>query len=299
VLMLRVLRLLRLVRVVRLVKVCRPVWHLVAGLRKCLSTMMSACLLLFLVIYMFACFGAELITKQYRGDAEVGAVVATHFSSLPKIIMTLFQFVSMDGASDIYGPLVSRNPLLVVYFLLLVVVVSFALMNLMTAVVVDGALTSTVQKDQAIMKHYSRMRLKAVNPALKELFRKIDSRGNRNGFVEVRELKQAVEMGIEMPAVIRDMVMHGRLLDIFDLFEANDDDGLTEEEFVGGFSCLTLGDVPSDTMHLLHVLRGIKREVMSLSKGPKEVEQDGAEGGAQCRAPLDILAQDQDEVFTL
>eukprot|EP00415_Alexandrium_ostenfeldii_P000383 UN0383 len=262
------LRLLRLVRAVRFVRWCRPLWKLVQGLLNCMGTMMSAFILLFMTIYLFACFGAELITKPYKDHPEVGAVIARHYSSVPRIILTLCRFLSMDSASSVYVPLVTQSPLLAVYFLLLVLIVTIALMNLITAVVVDDAIRTT-QMDKEMKKHFLRARLREVRPAFKELFNKIDAASNSNGILQAQEIKFAFQEGIEIPLVVQDMVDEGRLLDLFDLLDEDEDGGLTESEFVDGLSCLALSDVPLETMQTLHILRSVRRGVMLLTNGRK------------------------------
>jgi len=265
-LLLRMLRLLRLVRAMRLVGGCGPLWKLVQGLKHSVSTMASAFLLLFMSIYLFACFGAELITKVYKDDAEVGPIVAEHYSSLPVIILTLCRFLSMDSTTTVYVPLALRSPVLAVYFSLLVLILSIALMNLITAVVVDDAIRTT-QMDNEMKKHFLRAKLRDFRPAFKELFQGIDSASNGNGIVEVQEIIQAFKAGLEIPPAIQGLVNTGRLLDLFDLLDQDEDGGLTESEFVDGLSCLAISEAPLETMQILHVLRSIRHGVTLLTAG--------------------------------
>jgi len=263
-LLLRMLRLMRLARAMRFVKCCRPLWKLVQGLLHCMVTMASAFVLLFLAIYLFACFGAEFITKAYRDDPKVGTIVAEHYSSLPLIIMTLCQFVSMDSTASVYVPLVTHNPALAVYFLLLVLIVTIALMNLITAVVVDNAI-STAQMDNAMKRHLLRSKLKRMRPAFEELFKELDAATNGNGVLEIRAVVEAFKAGVEIPKEIRAYVNRSRLLDFFDLLDQNADGALTQTEFVDGLSCLVLSDVPVEMMQILHVLRSMRRGIALLT----------------------------------
>ncbi|CAK0833478.1 unnamed protein product [Prorocentrum cordatum] len=60
VLTLRVLRLMRLVRAVRLIEQFRELWRLCCGLTKSVRTMLSVCLLVLVVVFVFACMGVEI-----------------------------------------------------------------------------------------------------------------------------------------------------------------------------------------------------------------------------------------------
>ena len=63
-------------------------------------------------------------------------------------MITLSQFVTQDSIAAIYSPLIKARPVLVLYFLALLFIVSIALMNLVTAVLVEGALEHARQEKE-------------------------------------------------------------------------------------------------------------------------------------------------------
>ena len=89
----------------------KTLWWLVQGLMTSCGTTLSALALLFFVIYVFACNGREVITKQdglkFHDDEVVRANIEDIFSTLPVLMLTLTQFVTLDSVAGIYGPLVT------------------------------------------------------------------------------------------------------------------------------------------------------------------------------------------------
>ena len=63
-----------------------------------------------------------------------------HFPELFVTMLSLVQFVTLDSIGSIYAPLVRKDPLLLIFFMLFILIVSIALMNLVTAVIVEGEL---------------------------------------------------------------------------------------------------------------------------------------------------------------
>lgn len=258
---LRMLRILRLARAVRLVKSFKSLWRLVQGLMQCGVTMASAFLLMAGTTFMFACFGAEFITKPFRNDPDIGSYIETYFSTLPKILITLFQFITLDGVSEFYMPLVLTKPALGIYFIILLMVVSIALMNLITALLVEHAISSQ-RMDDEMVAFYTRAKLKDLEPHFRTLFRKFDVSGD--GVLRVGEILETMQSGLEIPKVLQDVVNHARMIDLFDALDKDQSGFVTEDEFVEGLGYMALSDVPLETMQILHLVRACKREVETL-----------------------------------
>ena len=72
----KVLRLSRLVRALRLVVQFRMLWQLIRGLYSTLNLMFNTAVLVTLLLYIFACLGVELITKE--PEARLTAEQALH-----------------------------------------------------------------------------------------------------------------------------------------------------------------------------------------------------------------------------
>merc|ERR1719460_3174742 len=97
--------------------------------------------LLIIILYVFACMGLEIFTKNVtlRKDPLFNSYVEEYWTDLPTSMLTLIQFVNLDSIGDIYTPLVLAEPTLVFFFVAFMLIVSICLMNLVTAVIVEGS----------------------------------------------------------------------------------------------------------------------------------------------------------------
>ncbi|CAE7210026.1 Scn5a, partial [Symbiodinium necroappetens] len=95
----------------------------------------------------------EIVTKdvELNSNPNTAPIVQANFSSLGTTFLTLTQFVALDSAAAVYKPLVEAKPILIFYFGAIVLFVSIALMNLVTAVLVEGALNHA-QSDRDLEK---------------------------------------------------------------------------------------------------------------------------------------------------
>lgn len=66
--------------------------------------------------------------------------------------MTMLAFVSSDSISAVYAPLCMVRPPLIIFFILVILTVSVSLMNLVTAILVEGALANAAN-DKELSRH--------------------------------------------------------------------------------------------------------------------------------------------------
>jgi len=185
VLIFRSLRVLRLLRAFRAVPLLRTAWRLVIGLYHATGLMVSTLALLTMMLFIFAFIGLEVITKQHFEGEAANMVIQNNFSTFMVTMMSLMQFVTLDGVSIMYWPLLHEKPLLILYFIPLVFVVSITLMNLVTAVVVDGALALS-QLDRNDKRDDPMATVHDNVPLFEELFRHLDVEGDGSRCTAVR-----------------------------------------------------------------------------------------------------------------
>ena len=75
-------------------------------------------------------------------------IVLKHFHNLTSTMMTLVCIMTLDNAFPIYFPLIEENPWLAIIFVAFLLLVSVALMNLVTAVIVQHAIDSAKEDHQ-------------------------------------------------------------------------------------------------------------------------------------------------------
>ena len=162
---LSVLRALRILRALRLVSAVPGMRKVVTGLLSAIPAMLSIVLLLGLVLYV----GAVLATEMY------GATASQHFGNLGRSLFTLFQVMTGEAWPDIARDVLTHHPYAWVFFVVFILVSTFVVLNLFTAVVVSAmeperreeiTLDETVLAElRALRAEIAQLRLERLTPS--------------------------------------------------------------------------------------------------------------------------------------
>jgi len=192
VMLVRILRLLRLARAVRLIVLFQTLWQLVQGLLHSVTTLFWTFLLVMILIYIFAIIGMEFISEDPALDAnhEYNVAARENFSNFGDAIMTLLQMFSMDSIGAVYRPLVKHRFATFFYFMTVLLVLSIALMNLVTAVMVNSSLDQA-SEDKEVKKAWLAAKKKKQMEELKVMFHELDEDGS--GDLSLSEIRSAPE----------------------------------------------------------------------------------------------------------
>lgn len=125
---LSVLRTLRVLRVLRLVSAVPSMRRVVSGLLAATPGMASVASLLALVIFV----AGVMATKLF------GAIAPEYFGDLGTSLFTLFQIMTGEAWPDVAHQVMAAAPMAWVFFVVYILVSSFAVLNLFIAVVVSG-----------------------------------------------------------------------------------------------------------------------------------------------------------------
>ena len=125
---LSVLRTLRVLRVLRLVSAVPSMRRVVSGLLAAVPGMASVASLLALVIFV----AGVMATKLF------GAIAPVYFGDLGTTLFTLFQIMTGEAWPDIARVVMAQAPLAWIFFVIYILISSFAVLNLFIAVVVSG-----------------------------------------------------------------------------------------------------------------------------------------------------------------
>ncbi|CAE7949980.1 CACNA1H, partial [Symbiodinium sp. KB8] len=217
VMVLRAMRLIRLVRTFRMIKQIRSIWRLVYGLVNSGQTMISTYALLFLVLYVFGVLALELISNDetLRNNEDTREILSDNFSSLGVTMITLTQFATMDSIADIYLPLTKQQPYLALYFFLLMAIVSISLMNLVTAVIVEGALEHARQ-DREEEQKLALVTTKQMLPEIVSLFDMVDK--DSSGEIILEEMRE-FELKQNVPPHILDRASVDSMTELFEILD--------------------------------------------------------------------------------
>jgi voltage-gated sodium channel len=269
-LVLRMLRLFRLARAVRLLVQFKTLWMLIRGLMGSAGTIAYTFGLILLILYIFSCMAMELITKKMRDseDEVIQALVTNSFPNIPIAMLTLLQFVSMDSIASIYHPLIVEDPVLLVFFLPFILVVSISLMNLVTAVIVEGAIEQGKQ-DREAQSRYKAARLKHLIPALKKLFKELDADGDET--LTLKEIQNAPE---SVRQEFGDFMQADSLEELFEMVDVDDSGEVDIEEFCDGIAKVVNSDTAPETIRILKQLSVARKEMSDLRSSVSVLEQD-------------------------
>jgi len=125
---LSVLRTLRVLRVLRLVSAVPSMRRVVSGLLAAVPGMASVASLLALVIFV----AGVMATKLF------GTIAPLYFGDLGTSLFTLFQIMTGEAWPDIAREVMAAAPLAWIFFVIYILISSFAVLNLFIAVVVSG-----------------------------------------------------------------------------------------------------------------------------------------------------------------
>ena len=125
---LSVLRTLRVLRVLRLVSAVPSMRRVVSGLLAAVPGMASVASLLALVIFV----AGVMATKLF------GAIAPVYFGDLGTSLFTLFQIMTGEAWPDVAREVMAGAPLAWIFFVIYILISSFAVLNLFIAVVVSG-----------------------------------------------------------------------------------------------------------------------------------------------------------------
>eukprot|EP00928_Gymnodinium_smaydae_P053243 TRINITY_DN37280_c0_g1_i1.p1 TRINITY_DN37280_c0_g1~~TRINITY_DN37280_c0_g1_i1.p1 ORF type:complete len:710 (+),score=128.78 TRINITY_DN37280_c0_g1_i1:50-2131(+) len=175
--LLRVLRFGKIARVLRLIRFCSPLRLMIMAIWSSIKSLTWAMILLMFLLYILAiviCQGAVDFLNDSNKSAEDMKQIEEYYGTLYRVGYHLFAAVA-GGIS--WVELVNRLRMMGTsytgLFLLYVVFLYFALMNIITAVVVDSAMQKS-QNDRHMIVEREMEMLNAVKEALLEMFKEAD-----------------------------------------------------------------------------------------------------------------------------
>lgn len=267
--LLRMCKMMRVLRALRIIDCFKSLWMLVRGLFNSLDSMFAAMVMLFLALYIFACAGAELISQDedLRHDPTTASIIEHNFDTLFSTMLTLGQVASMDSISSVYYPLIKKRWDLTFFFVPLYIVVHVAIMNLVTATLVEGAMHRGEQ-DRAAANNEKLRRAKALIPQLHETFNRMDT--NRSGTITKNEVAASREL---LPKAFSTLVTVDDLLDLFDVLDVTGSGEVSETDFIDGVIHVALSELPLQAYRLIRMQQLTLEKTTAVEKRVNNVWQ--------------------------
>jgi voltage-gated sodium channel len=248
----RMLRLIRLTYGLRKVEWGVDLYKLATGLFSSFRTIISAFVLIAAAMYLFACVGVEVCNVQKLMDnPDTASIVETNFGSVPKALLTFTQFVSSDSIAAIYNPLIQSEPWLAFYFIPGMLVIGIALMNLVTALIVQTAIDAAANDTEALREEKQRM-IESLLPDIGEAFRRMDTSGD--GTLGADELESDAILA-RLPEKLQEVIPTSKLTDMLETLGDTLPGGeIDEMEFTWAIVTVALGEM-ENKQHLCYLRR--------------------------------------------
>jgi len=228
---LRIFRLLRLARLIRVLRMFNELVVLVQTLGNSIRAVGWMSLLLGMIIYTGSVICVILIGEANKDDEEV----RFHFGSLGDALFAHFCVVTLEGWPDIARAAMKQSPLWAFYFVAMITLTNFALVNLMVGVIVERIIHYSTEQEtelSAFVAESEQFRL-----TLQSLFEQADI--DANGIVTRKEIRLLMENDKTHDV----MTAFGINLDIppatlYTIMDLNRDGPTTFEEFFN--ACMRL-----------------------------------------------------------
>lgn len=255
-------RLFRLARTLRLLIKFRDLWILVRGLLDSASTMFYTLILLIIMLYIFACIGVEIIGMHSLAsgpepDPVFKAIVDDYFSSVQVTMLTLVQFVCLDGVSGIYKPLIERDMFLAPYLLGCILVIGIVLMNLITAVIVNGAL-ERAGEDREVIRAGAQAKKKKLIWNLRKMFKRLDC--DNSGQVTLDEIANLTD---DDKAMLYNALTITDPSEVFAALDVNGGGSLDIDEFCDGIWQLAISNAPIEIKRIEKQVLAIREDLVA------------------------------------
>jgi voltage-gated sodium channel len=266
---LRVFRVVRLARIIRLLRFFKELWLLVSGILAAAKFLCWVWLLLLIVIYVFAVFTTRMFGQQHRDSAEI----QLYFGGVGKSMFTLFQIMTTEGWADIAEELMAVEPYSIAIILLYMSITTFAMVNVVVAVIVDSTLTQAQELRSDVYKLAQEEEQKAI-VKVAEIFRTADDDGDgqltKNEFERALKLPKVFMQLQEINVDLRDAD------ELFDILDTDESGQLNPKEFAAGI-LRARGEARAKDLLELHcdlwkVHRRSRNDIKNLSTRLHELE---------------------------
>jgi len=282
--MLRVVRVLRMLRVFRFAVGFRHLRLITLAVMQSAIPLFWAFTFLVFLLFLFAIIFLQGVTQYIETaspDDPIASDLLRHFGSMPMALLTLFMSIS-GGISwwEVASPLLEVSIFYTSTFALYIMVMIFAISNIITGIFVNDAL-EVASWDKAIVQQLEKERTGQALRELKELFALADE--DDDSILSVRELKKFLRRDdvrailVTLGLNISDARGFFRLLDV-------DDSGNVEiDKFVVG--CLRLRGSAEridfeilgmeQRKHMSRLQESVNRMVELLARGSRLSQQRG------------------------
>lgn len=276
----RILTLLRVARVARIARVfyrvpfMRDAWVLIRGLGDSASTLVWTCIVIAMTTYVFAIGGVFLITQPLQQEeatllatepeqAEPLAELISLFNGIDKFMFTLTQFLTVDSANALIRRVQHYLWYSWIFFFAYMTIATLALMNLVTAIIVDTAVKTNSEDREMLLQAKKEEKAKALSQ-MKDMWSRLDR--DRTGTISLEELQQ----GFQDPEIAELLLsldfQSDECEDLFNCLNHTGTEIDPDEFFAGLLKLLPAAAQAKDIYKLEMRMQGLAKNVAVLQK---------------------------------
>merc|ERR1719362_94071 len=233
----RVVRVVKIVKVIRIMSFFRELRIMVYSILGSMKSLIWVALILGTTFYIFAItFTAAAIThmdKTASWASEDTSELRAFYGTVDKSMLSLY--MAMSGGNDWGMAFAALEPLewqYQIFFLLFITFAIFAVLNIVTGVFVDTAMSSNASGDRQIMMHEALEGKKQYLQTLRSIFEEMDHDGG--GTISLAEFEEGLndEKVKAFFSALKLDVTDAR--SFFKLFDKEQEDQITLDEFLEG-----------------------------------------------------------------
>eukprot|EP00931_Biecheleriopsis_adriatica_P118863 TRINITY_DN94175_c0_g1_i1.p1 TRINITY_DN94175_c0_g1~~TRINITY_DN94175_c0_g1_i1.p1 ORF type:complete len:584 (-),score=105.00 TRINITY_DN94175_c0_g1_i1:58-1728(-) len=275
---LRVLRVLRIMTAIRVWSACRELYIMLHSLLGACRAMLWSTVLLGLILVLFSVLAVEVIQPLVEEIAAEGGYdgcerCGTAFLTVWAATVTIFQqVVAGDSWGQVTIPLLMKYPWTCIYFVPVLVIVQFGILNLVLVAIVDQA----EKAEQQDAQFQAQIRKEAYGQAKKELLQicqEMDS--DESGCIEVQELLEGFRSNAQLANYLK--FLDVKLEDVQILFNTLDDDRsgtINHEEFVDQLFKMHNQDPGVMMSFIKTYVQDVRNKVTNLEGTVKQMDSD-------------------------
>lgn len=244
--MLRILRLVRVVRVVRLLRFMTELRTIAHSMMGSLKPLFSTVILLLLIFYIVGLYLTQVTSDHMIDTGVVLPELRYFFGSVPMTVLSLFQALTggLEWREMLEPLLVHVSPWMGILFSVYIVFTMLALMNIVTGVFVDTALTRGRKAKEVFL----------IND-LKALFTSLDF--DNSGSISWDEFLENLE-DKRLNSFLREIDLDaGEAKGLFTLLDRDGEGNIDADEFLSG--CLRLHG-PAKALDMQLILRELAEQ---------------------------------------
>mmetsp|Transcript_105688 Transcript_105688/g.315683 ORF Transcript_105688/g.315683 Transcript_105688/m.315683 type:complete len:514 (-) Transcript_105688:48-1589(-) len=263
--LLRMVRILRILRVAKLFKDCDQLKMLATGLMESMQMVIWIMLLLFMFMLIFAIFLTDMVGNQAFKFKDPDTILE-FWGGVMRTLITLFQFLTLDNWSEITREVTETMPLLRILFTIYISIAAFAMLSLLTGVIVDH-MTEVSAKQEEEDDAEKIEELNAFMNGLKTYFTQNDASRIRIGAEDLSTLMQNQELLDKLNQYGVSIVGH-EVEEFFELLDRDGDGWISLSEFEKGI--LRLREDKPKAQDVLRIRYAAERVARHLQGGEGE-----------------------------